>query len=62
VRVPAAVARRAVALMAHDKKRTAQGLRWVLPVQRGGSGWAVEWGVAAGDEAVKAALAGMAGG
>lgn len=46
VRVPAAVARRAVALMAHDKKRTASGLRWVLPT-RGAGRWTVEWDVTA---------------
>jgi 3-dehydroquinate synthase len=61
VRVPAAVARRAVALMAHDKKRTAQGLRWVLPRQAGGSAWTVEWDVAAGAEAVQAAAAEISG-
>ncbi len=55
VRVPAALARRAVALMAHDKKRTAAGLRWVLPRQDGGSAWTVERDVAAPDEAVRAA-------
>jgi 3-dehydroquinate synthetase len=54
VRVPAAVARRAVALMAHDKKRTASGLRWVLPRQQGTSGWTVEWDVRAGADAVDA--------
>lgn len=57
VRLPAAVARRAVALMAHDKKRTAKGLRWVLPRQQGGSAWTVEWDVAAPDEAVAEAAA-----
>jgi 3-dehydroquinate synthase len=56
VRVPRALARRAAALMVHDKKRTAAGLRWVLPVQRGGSGWAVEWDVAAEARAVAAAV------
>ncbi len=54
VRVPAALARRAVALMAHDKKRTAAGLRWVLPRQAGASGWTVEWDVAATADAVDA--------
>jgi len=53
VRVPAAAARRAVTLMGHDKKRTASGLRWVLPVRRGGD-WAVEWDVAADEAAVRA--------
>lgn len=54
-RVPPAVARRAVDLMAHDKKRTAAGLRWVLPRQAGGSAWTVEWDVPADAEAVQAA-------
>ncbi len=53
VRVPAATARRAVTLMGHDKKRTAAGLRWVLPVHRG-SDWAVEWDVEADEAAVRA--------
>jgi 3-dehydroquinate synthase len=61
VRVPAAVARRAVALMAHDKKRTAKGLRWVLPRQAGGSAWTVEVGVGASDEAVAEAVKGIVG-
>jgi 3-dehydroquinate synthetase len=60
-RLPAALARRAAALMAHDKKRTTAGLRWVLPRQEGGAAWTVEWDVAAGDEAVEAALGEMAG-
>jgi 3-dehydroquinate synthetase len=60
VRVPAGVARRAAALMSFDKKRTAAGLRWVLPVARGAS-WAVEWDVAAPDEAVAAAAGEIAG-
>ena len=51
VRVPAALARDAVHHMAFDKKRTAAGLRWVLPRAEGG-GWVVEWDVQAGDEAV----------
>jgi len=54
VRVPAVVARKAVALMAHDKKRTASGLRWVLPRQQGASGWTVEWDVRATADAVDA--------
>jgi hypothetical protein len=41
--------------MSFDKKRTAAGLRWVLPVARGAS-WAVEWDVAAPDAAVAAAV------
>ncbi len=55
-RVPRAVARRAAALMVHDKKRTASGLQWVLPRQAGGSAWVVEWDVAAPPEAVAAAV------
>jgi 3-dehydroquinate synthetase len=54
-RVPATVARTAARLMSFDKKRTAAGLRWVLPVARGAS-WTVEWDVAAPDEAVGAAV------
>lgn len=61
IRVPPTVARRAVALMAHDKKRTAAGLRWVLPAQQGGSAWTVEWDVAAAPEAVAAAAQEIAG-
>jgi 3-dehydroquinate synthetase len=52
VRVPAAIARRAQALMGFDKKRTAQGLRWVLP-RAEGTAWKVEWDVAAADGAVE---------
>lgn len=51
VRVPAALARRARALMAFDKKRGAEGLRWVLPRAEGAS-WKVEWDVPAADAAV----------
>jgi 3-dehydroquinate synthase len=54
-RVPAAAARRAVSLMGYDKKRTAAGLRWVLPRTRGAS-WTVEWDVAAPAAAVAAAV------
>lgn len=61
IRVPPTVARRAVALMAHDKKRTAAGLRWVLPAQQGGSAWTVAWDVAAAPEAVAAAAREIAG-
>ncbi len=50
-RVPARAARRAAALMGYDKKRTAAGLRWVLPRARGAS-WTVEWDVAAPGAAV----------
>jgi len=54
VRVPAAAARRAVALMAHDKKRSAAGLLWVLPIRRDRD-WAVEWDVVADPSAVREA-------
>ena len=57
VRLPLAMARRAAALMVHDKKRTASGLRWVLPRQVDGARWTVEVGVEAGAEAVAAAVA-----
>lgn len=60
VRVPPAVARRAAALMGFDKKRTAEGLRWVLPRARGAS-WDVEWDVAAPDGAVAAAVREISG-
>jgi 3-dehydroquinate synthase len=56
VRLPAPPARRAAALMQHDKKRTASGLRWVLPRQQGASGWTVEWDVRATDDAVDATV------
>ncbi len=55
VRVPAGMARRAAALMAHDKKRAASGLRWVLP-RDGGDGWTVEWDVEAEPRAVHATV------
>lgn len=51
-RLPATMARAAVELMAFDKKRTADGLRWVLPVARG-KRWAVEWDVEAGAKEVQ---------
>jgi 3-dehydroquinate synthase len=53
--IPAAAARRALTLMGHDKKRTAEGLRWVLPAHRG-SGWVVEWDVPAARAAVDATV------
>lgn len=56
-RLPLRTARRAAALMVHDKKRTASGLRWVLPRQVDGSRWIVEVGVEAGPLAVAAAVA-----
>jgi 3-dehydroquinate synthetase len=55
VRVPAAAARRATALMGYDKKRTAAGLRWVLPRAVDAS-WTVEWDVEAPEPAVAAAV------
>ena len=54
-RLPPALARRARALMASDKKRTGAGLRWVLP-RAGGAGWKVDWDVTAGEDAVRAAV------
>ncbi|HEX9291462.1 MAG TPA: 3-dehydroquinate synthase [Anaeromyxobacteraceae bacterium] len=53
VRVPRDVARRAARLMGYDKKRTADGLRWVLPRSLGDGSWAVEWDVAADPRAVE---------
>ena len=61
-RLPLRLARRAAALTVHDKKRTASGLRWVLPRQVDGARWTVEWGVEAGALAVAAAVAEIAGG
>ena len=55
LRVPASVAKRAASLMGYDKKRTAAGLRWVLPVEDGAS-WRVAWDVAVADEAVAEAV------
>ncbi len=60
-RLPLRLARRAAALMVHDKKRTASGLRWVLPRQVDGARWIVEVGVEAGPLAVAAAVAEIAG-
>jgi len=54
VGIPPAAARRAGALMAHDKKRSAAGLLWVLPI-RGARGWAVDWDVVADPAAVREA-------
>lgn len=54
VSVPPAAAGRAVNLMAHDKKRTAAGLLWVLPIRRDPH-WAVEWDVVADPAAVREA-------
>ena len=55
VRVPAGIARRAASLMGYDKKRTAAGLRWVLP-RALGSAWTVDWDVTADDRAVSEAV------
>ena len=41
--------------MATDKKRTAAGLRWVLP-RAGGNAWKVDWDVTAGEDAVADAV------
>jgi len=54
VRVSPSAARKARLLMAHDKKRSAAGLLWVLPIRRPG-GWAVEWDVVADPAAVREA-------
>jgi 3-dehydroquinate synthetase len=52
VRIPAALAGEALHHMAFDKKRTAAGLRWVLP-QAKGDAWVVEWDVEAEVAAVE---------
>jgi 3-dehydroquinate synthase len=54
VTVAPAAARRALNLTSHDKKRTAAGLLWVLPI-RSGTSWTVEWDVVADPAAVRAA-------
>jgi 3-dehydroquinate synthetase len=59
-RVPVAIARRAAALMAFDKKRTVAGLRWVLP-RADGASWAIEWDVPAPPGAVADAVEEIAG-
>jgi 3-dehydroquinate synthetase len=61
VRVPAAAARRAAVLMGTDKKRTAAGLRWVLP-RGAGPSWTVEWDVEAPARAVADTVEEIAGG
>lgn len=55
IRVPAGIAQRAAVLMGYDKKRTAAGLRWVLP-RAVGATWMVDWDVAADERAVAEAL------
>jgi 3-dehydroquinate synthetase len=55
VRVPPPIARQARRLMGYDKKRTAGGLMWVLPLGRAGS-WTVEWDVAVDARAVDATV------
>ncbi len=52
VRIPAALAGEALHHMAFDKKRTAAGLRWVLPRAKGDA-WVVEWDVEAEVAAVE---------
>ena len=54
VSVDPSAARKARLLMTHDKKRSAAGLLWVLPIRRPG-GWAVEWDVVADPAAVREA-------
>ncbi len=51
--LPAQIARRAARLMGYDKKRTADGLQWVLPGACRDGGWSVEWDVAAAPRAVE---------
>ncbi|HEY6004332.1 MAG TPA: 3-dehydroquinate synthase family protein [Anaeromyxobacter sp.] len=60
VRVPAATARRAAALMGYDKKRTSAGLRWVLPREQGAA-WTVDWDVVAPPADVAATVDEIAG-
>ncbi|HEX9051089.1 MAG TPA: 3-dehydroquinate synthase family protein [Anaeromyxobacter sp.] len=55
IRVPARIAERAAILMGHDKKRTAGGLRWVLPRALGAT-WRVDWDVEADGRAVAEAV------
>ncbi len=55
IRVPARIADRAAVLMGFDKKRTAAGLRWVLPRALGPT-WMVDWDVPADDRSVAAAV------
>ena len=54
-RVPPQVAHRAARLMRYDKKRSAGGLRWVLP-RGAGPRWEVEWDLLAEPRAVAQAL------
>lgn len=58
-RLPLRQARRAAALMVHDKKRTASGLKWVLPRQVDGARWTVDVGIDAEPLAVEAVVAEM---
>jgi 3-dehydroquinate synthase len=51
-RLPRKLAAEAIRLMAFDKKRTASGLRWVLP-RAHKKAWVVEWDVEAEAEAVQ---------
>lgn len=54
VRVDPSAARKARLLTTHDKKRSAAGLLWVLPIRRPRD-WAVEWDVVADPVAVREA-------
>jgi 3-dehydroquinate synthetase len=54
VNVDPSAARKARLLMTHDKKRSAAGLLWVLPIRRPRD-WAVEWDVVADPVAVREA-------
>jgi 3-dehydroquinate synthetase len=54
VHVAPSAARKALLLMAHDKKRSSSGLLWVLPIRRDRD-WAVEWDVVADPSAVREA-------
>jgi 3-dehydroquinate synthetase len=53
-RVPPAIARAGLKLMAFDKKRSERGLLFVLPAAAE-SGWRVEWDVPAPEQAIRAA-------
>jgi 3-dehydroquinate synthetase len=54
VQVAPSAARKALLLAAHDKKRSAAGLLWVLPIRRDRD-WTVEWDVVADPSAVREA-------
>jgi len=61
VRITPPIGRRAVRLMGFDKKRTAGGLRWVLPSGRGDGRWTVEWDIVADPGAVEQAVSEIGG-